>query len=214
MQRKHVIITGTGRAGTTFLVQILTRVGLDTGFSPDDISLRINKDARAGLEHDIKLPNCPYIVKNPWFCDYAEEVLSRKDIIIEHVFIPIRDLNAAAESRRYVVNKSALNLSPYRKFKHMIKPRSFPGGLWHTSSLKPGIQEAILLRQLYKLMLSISNTSLPVTFMRYPRIVKDCEYLFEKLKPVLSNITYELFHEAFLKTVRPELIHSFNKKDF
>ena len=27
-----VIITGTGRAGTTFLMQLLTAIGLDTGF--------------------------------------------------------------------------------------------------------------------------------------------------------------------------------------
>jgi hypothetical protein len=95
----------------------------------------------------------------------------------------------------------------------MIKPREFAGGLWHTRSSKQGEQEEILLRQIYKLMLAISDATLPVTFMRYPRIVKDCPYLFEKLKPILGDITYESFYSAFSKTVRPELIHSFNKND-
>ena len=30
-----VIITGTGRAGTTLLVQVLTDLGLDTGYTSD-----------------------------------------------------------------------------------------------------------------------------------------------------------------------------------
>ena len=30
--RRHVVITGTGRAGTSFLVELLTHLGLETGF--------------------------------------------------------------------------------------------------------------------------------------------------------------------------------------
>ncbi len=95
----------------------------------------------------------------------------------------------------------------------MIRPRRFAGGLWHTRSDKPGKQEEILLNQIYKLMLVLSDVKIPVTFMRYPRIVKDCPYLFEKLKPILRDITYEYFCEAFSKTARPELVHSFDKND-
>jgi hypothetical protein len=97
--RHHVVITGTGRAGTTFLVELLTCLGLDTGFSADSVGQKKDRHGRAGLEHDIRESNCPFLVKSPWFCDYAEEVICRDDILIEHIFIPIRDLNAAAESR-------------------------------------------------------------------------------------------------------------------
>ena len=102
--RNHVIITGTGRSGTTFLIELFTHLGLETGFSAEDIEFESKKfkKSRAGLEHDIRHIDCPYIVKHPKFCHYAEEVLCRDDIIIEHVFIPIRDLYSAAESRRYV----------------------------------------------------------------------------------------------------------------
>ena len=41
----------------------------------------------------------------------------------------------------------------------------------------------------------------------------DCGYLFEKLKPILRDITYESFSATFSKTVRPELVHSFNEND-
>jgi len=211
--RKHIVITGTGRCGTTFLVELLTHIGLETGFSAEDIVSSKYKEARAGLEHDIRSRDCPFIVKSPWFCDYAKEVIAREDIVIEHIFVPIRDLNAAAESRRRVVKATVSNLSFLERLKYMIKPTEIPGGLWHTSSAKPGKQEEILLRQIYKLMLAISETSLPVTFMRYPRIVKDCPYLFEKLRPILGNINYKFFLEVFNKTVHPKIIHSLNEND-
>jgi hypothetical protein len=212
--RKHVVITGTGRSGTSFLVELLTHLGFETGFSSDDIESKKFKQARAGLEHDIRRKECPFIVKSPQFCDYAEEVIYRDDIVIEHIFIPVRDLHAAAESRRRVARNYDPSLPFVRRFKHMLKIRKFPGGLWHTRSRKQGRQEEVLLKLIYKLMLVISDTNLPVTFMRYPRIVKDCPYLFEKLKPILQNITYKSFCEVFNRTVRPELVHSYNKRDY
>ena len=214
MPRKdHVVITGTGRSGTTFLVELLTRLGLETGFSTDDIASKKLKIARAGLEHDLRGKNCPFIVKSPFFCDFAEGIVRRDDIVMKQGFIPIRDLNAAAESRRYVLRTHVLNLPLLSRLKFMIKPWKFAGGLWHTSSSKPGRQEEVLLGQIYKLVLAISSTTLPVTFMRYPRIVKDSRYLFDKLQPLLVDITYASFCAAFEETVRLELVHSFNKND-
>ena len=200
--------------GLPFWVGLLTRLGLETGFSADDIVSTQFKDSRAGLEYDVRHKDCSYIVKSPWFCDYAEEVICRDDIVIEHVFIPVRGLNAAAESRRHVFKSSVSNLPFVSRLKQMIRPRKFGGGLWHTRSSKQGRQEEILLRQIYKLMLAISDTTVPVTFMRYPRIIKDSQYLIDKLKPVLGNITYKSFCSVFSKTVRPELVHSFDKNDY
>jgi len=209
----HMVITGTGRSGTTFLVELLTRLGLETGFSVDDIESNKYKEARAGLEHDIRQKDSPYIVKSPYFCDYAEEVICREDIVIDHVFIPIRDLYAAAESRRYVEKTTISNFPFIKRLKHKIKQKEVPGGLWYARPGNPGVQEEVLLKKIYKLMLDISDANIPVTLMRYPRITKDGPYLFEKLKPILRDIAYESFFEAFNKTVRPELVHSFNKND-
>lgn len=209
--RNHVLITGTGRTGTTFLVELFTHLGLETGFGIDDVASKKFKLARAGLEHDLRNNDCPYIVKSPHFCDYAIDVLRQEDVVIEHVFIPVRNVQAAAESRRYVSKNSAKELSLAQRIKHMIRPMGFAGGLWHTN--KPKEQENILLRQVYKLLLALSVTDIPVTFMRYPKITQDSKYLYSKLKPVLPNIELELFCDTFNKVVRPELVHSFNRKD-
>ena len=198
--RHHVIISGTGRAGTSFLVQLLSELGLDTGFTETDS--HINKNARAGLEHDIRNPASPYIVKSPWFCDYAEDVFKNPSIKIDHLFIPMRDASAAAKSRQYVVDSSK---------EENKKPSQVQGGFWHTD--KPGDQETILYKQLYKLVFAASDAMVPVTLMRYPRITNDSQYLFKKLLPILKNKSTDEFTNAFKKTVQPAWVHSFSEVD-
>lgn len=214
MTKHHVVISGTGRSGTTFLVEVLTHAGLDTGFDPRDIqSKNYYKDARCGLEYDLRSGNLPYVVKTPWFCDYAEEVLSRDDFVIDHVFIPMRDLHGAAESRRHVERRYVSRLPLLERMKYAIRPIVVPGGLWHTRSSRPGKQEEVLAGRIYRLTLALSKKMIPVTLMHYPRIVQDCPYLFEKLRPILDGITYEAFLASFRKAVRPAWVHCFHRND-
>jgi hypothetical protein len=174
------------------------------------MSEHFHEHARAGLEHDLRKDDVPYIAKSPHFCDYAEQILSRGDIVLEHVFVPMRDLYAAAESRRHVLHTANSQRS---LFKRLFRKRlnAVPGGLWHTR--QGSEQEPILLQQVYKLLLALSGTSIPLTFLHYPTLVKDSSYLYEKLLPILSGVDFTQFHEAFLNTVRPELVHSFGHGD-
>ena len=63
MAKNHIIISGTGRVGTTFLVQLFTALGLDTGFS--DLASDVFANCHAGMEWDIRHPDAPYIIKKP-----------------------------------------------------------------------------------------------------------------------------------------------------
>ena len=50
------LIVGTGRAGTSFLVALLTRLGLPTGFTNADVDKTLlHTAAHAGLEHDPRM---------------------------------------------------------------------------------------------------------------------------------------------------------------
>ena len=208
-----MVITGTGRSGTTFLVELLTHLGLDTGFTLERLQAKFHKVARAGLEHDMRRENCPYVVKSPAFCDYAGEVLRRSDIAIEHIFVPMRDLFSAAESRRFVENSTLSGTSFVERLAFVETQQELIGGLVGTTSTEPGAQEDILLRRIYALLLAISEAAVPVTFIHFPRLVKDCPYLFEKLKPILRDITYESFAAVYARTARPELVHRFSEND-
>ncbi|MCX5955722.1 MAG: hypothetical protein NTW51_04780 [Cyanobacteria bacterium] len=222
--RHHVIITGTGRAGTTFLVELLTNLGLDTGFNSGNLSGFKNEIARAGLEKNIGEDNCGYIVKNPGFHNHAEELLSREDIIIDHVFVPMRDLVAAAESRRVVTRDNKRTDPPTLRLKLKLlrffygsgsfKRKIYAGGLiGRAHSGKSGKQEQVLLEVIYKLMLTLSKYNIPITLMQYPLITKESQYLYRKLSPILNGISFDSFREVFDKTVKPELVHSYTKND-
>ncbi len=123
-------------------------------------------------------------------------VLQRQDINIEHIFIPIRELGAAAESRRFVTQSGSSN-----------------GGLWHTTSSEIGQQENVLLQQLYKVLFASSDVDIPITFIRYPKLTKDSKYLYKKLKPIMTEISYKKFDDQFNKVVQPQLVNSFNDND-
>lgn len=209
-QRKHIVITGTGRTGTTFLMELLTHLGLDTGFDEEQLKRFKNPLGRAGLEYNVGFEDCPHIVKHPSFCDYADEIIACEDIVIEHIFVPIRDLYAAAESRRFVAKENIGKASFLDKIKFLLgKSKAFTGGLLHTNSLKRNSQENVLLNMIYKLMLAVSNSSINVTLINYPRSTNDAAYLFDKLKPVFKELEFTEFVKVFNKTVQPELVHHF-----
>jgi hypothetical protein len=196
MTRHHLIISGTGRAGTTFLVQLLTELGLDTGF-PDATS-QILPNCNAGMEWDIRHPQAPYIIKSPWLCDYLEEVLEGGGISVDHAIIPIRDLYSAAQSRRDVTQRTDPTLFP----------EHIPGGLWHTDI--PEKQEDILAHQLYKLIYTLAKYNIPITLLYFPRFTYDPDYLYGQIKFALSDVGYDSYFEAFGRVARPELVHTFS----
>jgi len=198
MTKHHVIISGTGRAGTTFLIQLLTALGLETGF-PDPNSA-IYSNCNAGMEQDIREPEAPYIVKSPLLCDYLNDVLEGGETIIDHAIIPMRDLFSAAESRRSVT----------RTTDRALYPDIVPGGLWQTDI--PEQQESVLVNQLYKIIYTIAKRDIPLTLLHFPRLLESPEYLYAKIDFLLGDIQYEQFQEVFLHVAHPRLVHDFYRE--
>lgn len=100
------------------------------------------------------------------------------------------------------------------RLKYLLGIRKFAGGLWHSNSFKNGNQELVLLNQLYKLKLTVSDSTTNLTLIKYPRLTKDPEYLYEKLEPILFRaISFEKFSEAYYKTVKSNLVNKYNEQD-
>ncbi len=192
------------------MVQLLTNLKLDTGYNAETMRAGIEENARAGLENDVRKECAPYIVKSTFFCDYVGEIVKRTDIRLEHVFVPMRDLHAAAESRRFVTRKAAARMPLWKRLKWSLKPPKLAGGLMHSRAASK--QEMILMAQLYNLILALSEAQIPVTLLQYPKLVSDSAYLYEKLKPILGTISYPEFASTFSQTVRPELVHDFKQE--
>jgi hypothetical protein len=194
MNKHHLLISGTGRAGTTFLVQLLTELGLETGYSSSADG--IQRECNAGMEWpiaDIFKRTAPYVVKAPVLAEHINEVLGEAGITVDFMIIPIRELYAAAESRRTVSRQ--------------VKRRGAAGGLWLTK--KPGRQEAALAMQFHHLVHALAKHDVPVIWLHFPRLVKDAEYLYNKLQPALPGIDFAAFGRAFQAVSRPELVHDF-----
>ncbi|WP_442755656.1 hypothetical protein ACNHKD_03090 [Methylocystis sp. JAN1] len=214
MNKKHIVIAGTGRCGTTFLVQLLTQLGLDTGFDarssealPHAAAARLGSAsffpaARAGMEMDIRSPAAPYIVKTPFFCDIAEEFLASSPSSVEHVIVPVRRIEAAAMSRAYVQRSTTGSADG---------EEAVPGGLWETD--KAELQAEVLRRKFVRLIEALVYFDVPMTFLMYPRLASDKNYLFAKLAFLLADIGRADFDAAFDKVVRPDWVHQFSPAD-
>lgn len=198
-KRHHSIISGTGRAGTSFLVQLLTHLGVDTGYGVRDLATQIDKRSKAGFEHDVRSENAPYLVKNPFFCEYADEVIRNDRIVIDRIFIPYRDMREAVLSRVRVSSEAD----------HESKSiNGIPGGLWNTK--RPEDQQDILYSQLNKLLDAVAKTEIPVILMSFPKLVEDPEYCYRKLLPLIPSVEFDFFKTKFHEVSRPEWVHKFN----
>ncbi len=188
-----VLVTGSGQCGTTFLMELFTELGLDTGYEKNSTDNGMEwliwgehaRDADGPPGNNIE--TMPYIIKNPDLCRY---LLDRKKVWgweIDHVFILLRGWAAVANHRFDKGERSSM-VKEYKQ--HQLVYLS--------------IQAASYIGVL---MLQIEEEELPHTFMRFPRIVKDPKYLFKKLKPVLGKVTYEAFLKGFNKVADIDKVH-------
>lgn len=217
MDSSHkVIISGTGRAGTTFLVQLLTELGLDTGYAPGELRANVDGRSHGGLERDLpsrrgrmtlrsiwRQPKhtlrgmfaepgpTPYIIKNPRFCETLAPILAEGLLTIDHAYIPIRELEAAALSRVRVGGTND-NVS---------------GGLWKTDD--PRQQKAVLAEMFFQLVHTLAVYDIPHDFLLFPRLVQDWNYAYRKLSFLTSGIAAATFRSAFERTADIKMVHEF-----
>ncbi len=183
-----VVIAGTGRAGTTLLVQVLTDLGLDTGFDP---AAPIDTTVNAGLERSIEGPDAPWIVKSPDLSRTLGAILDAGQVRVDHVIIPIRDLDVAAASR--------IRNTKYGRDLHTW------GGLLGTN--RATRQRAALTGMLYELLYTVARHDLGHTFLLFPRFTTDWEYTHAQLGFLAPEINADRWRQALEARVKPNLIH-------
>lgn len=189
--RRKLVITGTGRSGTTLLVRLLTELGFDTGFTSESWRDGYYAHCSAGLEHELGDPSAPYVVKNPALCDELEGYLASGAVQVDHVLIPMRELDEAAQSRIQVGGEHG----------------NVPGGLIKTAS--PEQQASELAVMFHRLMHTLTRHEIPFTLLEFPRFARDPDYTRARLAPLLGQRTAEEFRAAFDRVVEPGLIHDY-----
>ena len=217
-----ILITGTGRCGTTFLIQLFSNAGLDTGMfeKPDgnwyarfhqhvvDMDEKTGKvhrvvrspepgeylvyspEIRAGLETHICLADSkeavdrlPRFIKNPRLTVTAGELIDAGILELEHVFLPIRNLDDVADSKKQL---------------HKNK-----GEAWYAAEHER--LKSVSAAQLGQVVADLTCRSVPITMLEFPRIVQDPNYLYEKTAPV-TRYRWAVFNDAFNRTARREFV--------
>ena len=197
----HILIGGTGRSGTTVLVQIFTFLGFDTGFTLEQAINDIDPISRGGLERSLADANLPQVVKSPLLCHEIETYLQNK-FCVKIAIVPIRNLYDAAESRR--------SISAYASAKG-DNPKQCTGGLWEVNNGEN--QESLLAVNLFKFIKSLVDHEIPLDMLSFPRFLEDPEYLYTKLQNTFreKNITLNMLKNAYLQLVDVNLINNSKK---
>lgn len=180
-----VIITGPGRSGTTFLIRLLSRLDVNTGF-PSDYEKLAPGTRGAGCEHiivDMPIYSqvTPYVLKSPEWCFLLRSFLEKKILAVDHVLIPIRDLETAAKSRIDV------------------------DLLWKMEEPDLIHQTAIHRAALGTLMETIALHDIPFTFMKFPLLTKDLNYCYDCLYKAFE-LDWNSFRKVFPKLANPKMI--------
>lgn len=196
----HILIGGTGRAGTTLLVQLFSALGLNTGYTIEQAKSQVDRFSNAGLERRLGEADLPYIVKSPWLADELDAALEAGDVVVDAAIVPIRSLYAAAESRRNVFREAA---------ERGENPLQQPGTLWKTE--EPETQELHLAVQFYRFLFPLVVHQIPIYFLEFPRFARDVDYLLDVLGDLLANqgASTADVREAFRSVARPNLITNF-----
>jgi hypothetical protein len=179
--RKHAVIAGSGRSGTTFLIEFLAVCGVPT--HPID-QLGYFAEARAGREQSLLDPDAGYLVKDPWVFDYVDEI-NLDEITIEAIIIPVRDLRAAATSRVIQERSYRYSRGTLDRFRTMFGDT--PAGVLNPIDVAE--QEKHLAVSQSRLFSWCLGNDLPVFMLQYPRLITDGDYLVSVLWPWLQTFT-------------------------
>jgi hypothetical protein len=185
-----IVITGTGRAGTTLLVQVLDALGLDTGLTDGrltDYAPRV----RAGLESRIDADDAPEVVKDMTLGFRMRLILEQRAIPIRHVLLPDRALEVAAASR---IRASEYGRKPFAR-----------GGL--TGTMRATQQARVLRRMRHEITSALDDFGVPYTTLEFPRFATDATYTQAALRPILPEATVADVQRALDQCVHAEMIH-------
>ena len=190
MGEPKIVITGTGRAGTTLLVRLLDELGLDTGLREGKLT-PYGASVRAGLECRIDDPDAPVVVKDMTLGFRMRAVLAGGNVRIAHVLLPSRRLDIAAASRVRAADYGRL---PFRR-----------GAL--VGTLRATQQQRVLAGMIEEILSALDEHQIPHTMLEFPRFALDAAYTHRALAAVVPDATVEDVAAALGRCVRPEMIH-------
>jgi hypothetical protein len=170
---EKILVSGTGRCGTTFLIKLFTFLNMDTGFTKENCKEFIEDKTLGGLESYVNSKHT--VIKNPQYIVDLPEWIDQ--IRIKCMIIPIRNYKDSAKSR--------VRTAPHNK----------KGGLWYANDLES--QVTFYHKQMSEYLLYMVQHDIPTIFLDFKKMVSDPMYLYQKLKSILKNTSFDVFFKAY-----------------
>lgn len=169
-----LLIVGAGRSGSTFLVTLLVYLDVDTGVDLTDTNL-FDEETNSGFESlfnvgdpiDIELirkglKKFDRVIKGPAWSFILRSLVEYDLLEVTHVLLPIRRSEDVARSRMHA------------------------GLMWHAEDFD---QQVSVSRMANGAVIETCVLyDIPYTPLRFPDLVNDWEYLYEKLRKVIPEI--------------------------
>ena len=208
-KESHVFIATTGCAGSTLLMAIFTKLGMNTGFEFQGPTCPIAGHTAFGGEYEIKMHGwvgsdnhdrgLPYIIKSGKICTSMLDRQKRFGYEIDHVYCLFRDpwMDAVKERiTRYVPKGETHN------------------DVWRRVGRKPNFKVALkgselkLQRTFVTLCLTVAQHDIPNTLLVYPHYMVDLPTTYKKLEFLMTkySISYERFKEVCDELVDQEVL--------
>lgn len=209
--QKHLLIAGTGRAGTSFLVKYLTELGLDTELARNGTGAYWDENAQAGLENMPligDMTTLPYVVKSPYAYQFIDKLLERDDVQIDGVILPVRDLIEAASSRSLIEMQHLNRVVPWlpELDETWEQWALTPGGVVY--SLNALDQARLLAVGFHHLVERLVKADIRISFIHFPEMIADPDYLFRQLTCFLPDtVTIDSAREAHARTADRGNVH-------
>ncbi len=181
-----ILIVGNPSSGTTFMVGLLTRLGLDTGYTEEEIEgsyrgleimsgRKSKRRERRRMWREEGIDISPQVIKYPFSKEEVPHVLVWKEQLgweVERAIIMIRDIDVVIQHRKN--HARAFNVSH------------------HDTQLRLLLHEATV-------------NEWELHFIDFPRAAQDVEYCWKVLQPLSGE--FEQFKAAWERHIVPEEIH-------
>ena len=187
---QSILITGTGRCGTTFLIALFTLLGMDTGFTRETLKENIHDKTKGGLEEQ---PGKYKITKNPGFIFMIEFYILQTKQVPKLVIIPVRRFTESTESRYKNTEEQGLLNDPMPE---VITSSKGAGGLWNANTKEE--QMLFYNKCMAEYIQVMTCYGIPTKFIDFHHMTTKSRYLFESLKDIIEpDVTYERFEQCY-----------------
>jgi hypothetical protein len=201
----HVFIATSGCAGSSLLMAILTKLGMDTGVEFQGPNNILRGKPSFGGQYEVKIhgkqgqansKHFPYIIKSRRICWGLSERIDRWDLKVDYVYGLLRGptfFDAVKERAE----------------------RNKPEGFWEKKMADPNSVEKINaeLRRIEKnflmLCLNLAKLDIPHTMLAYPDYAINLSLTYKKLNYLMTkySISYEKFEQVCNELIDKELLN-------